>query len=123
MSALTERLTEVLRAHRMTAGFRHDLGEFYCNCGAWMTDHAAHVAERVEAALGLTEETKRYVPENGAQDQRRWVSPWEPATDAIQRDFDVAKAAAQAAVAASKNTGRTVDPRVKALADGVRQER
>lgn len=91
MSALTERLTEVLRAHRMTAGFRHDLGEFYCNCGAWMTDHAAHVAERVEAALGLTEETKRYVPENGAQDQRRWVSPWEPATDAIQRDFDVAQ--------------------------------
>lgn len=31
--------------------------------------------------------------------------------------LEVRKAAAQAAVAASKNTGRPVDPRVKALAE------
>jgi hypothetical protein len=34
-----------------------------------------------------------------------------------KRNLDVAKAAAQAAVAASKNTGRPVDPRVKELAE------
>ena len=32
-------------------------------------------------------------------------------------DLDVAKAAARAAVAASKKTGRPVDPRVKKLAE------
>ena len=26
--------------------------------------------------LGLTEETKRYLPENGAKDKRRFVSKW-----------------------------------------------
>jgi hypothetical protein len=34
-----------------------------------------------------------------------------------KRGLSVAKAAAQAAVAASKNTGRDVDPRVKELAE------
>jgi hypothetical protein len=35
----------------------------------------------------------------------------------IARNLRVARAAAQAAVAASKKTGRPVDPRVKALAE------
>lgn len=35
----------------------------------------------------------------------------------IQRNLRVARAAAQAAVAASRNTGRPVDPRVKELAE------
>ncbi|WP_170874484.1 hypothetical protein [Mycobacterium sp. IS-1264] len=34
-----------------------------------------------------------------------------------ERSLDVRKAAAQAAVAASENTGREVDPRVKELAE------
>jgi len=57
VSALTDRIAEVLVSHLMYPDGRS--GYAVCTCGLAMltvTEHTAHVAEQIEAALGLTEE-------------------------------------------------------------------
>jgi hypothetical protein len=101
MSALSDRISEVLQAHQMAYATDRCICGFsfpdYDDTGAWW---AAHVAEGVEAELGLTEEcaeiptwsdTDEMVPNRMVQGpdmvpkrrmdfvpSRRWVSPWEP---------------------------------------------
>lgn len=54
MSALTDRIAEVL------TGFHVDPSDSVCGCYELTPEDAAHVAERVEAELGLTEEKHTY---------------------------------------------------------------
>ena len=85
MSALTDRIAEVLRAHigrpvsdtTSRPGFRIWLQG--CQCYWTGEDHAAHVAERVEAELGLKRRLSYPVigdqpPGDGLYE--RWVSAW-----------------------------------------------
>jgi hypothetical protein len=84
VSVLSDRIAEVLREHWW---FASRDGEAGCNCnwrdGVDMAREqwAAHVAERVEAELQLTEETRSqatYQPDDpwATTSQRRWVSAW-----------------------------------------------
>lgn len=83
MSELTDRIAAVLREHigrpvsdtSSRPGFRIWLQG--CQCYWTGEDHLAHVAERIEAELGFTAETRTYPETNdGVLVERRWVSAW-----------------------------------------------
>lgn len=87
MSALTDRIAEVQRAHQpeyLADKYGNDVCSRGCGwragIGSNNPDWAAHVAEQIEAELGFTED-QYTTQEIGVSPVtlhhwRRWISPW-----------------------------------------------
>jgi hypothetical protein len=89
MSALSDRIAEVLQVHMPNALFPSGV---QCSCNLRVVlapvEYAAHVAERIVEALDLTEETGPMLTNHfegtnhgGIVPGRRWVSRWTAVQD------------------------------------------
>jgi len=89
MTDWTDRIAEVLRGHEWSPDEPFQgLGQCECDhqsCIGWAT-WAAHVAEQIEAALGLTEETTKFGGPGEWTPYHRWVSTWTEDTPNVAHD-------------------------------------
>jgi hypothetical protein len=113
---VAQELHDLLEKHWGTAWTEGDAG-LYVALMDWAARHTAaltrvtELANKWDNAIGLDTGRPSLVA-------RAFAAELRAALDGPgQRSLDVARAAAKAAVAASKNTGRPVDPRVQKLAE------